>query len=688
MATTKNTYTGNGSTTNYAFTFPYIKQADVKVSVDNVATTAFTFANATTVSFNTAPANSTAIAIYRATSDTGLVATFYPGSAIRSADLNDNYTQNLYSTQENTNDSTDALNNSRVLESGAYVSAITKAAAAVTTANTASTNASSAVTTANTASTNASSAVTTANTASTNATNAVTTANAADTIADSSKLATDRLVGTTANNGTTWTVTGNNTNASTDPKGLGYAITTADSATTTANTASTNASSAVTTANTASTNASAAVTTANTASTNASNAVTTANAAAADVAAAVLYTTVANKAALEALTPSEDGYYQVADSSSLANATWGTPTYTLSGIPGTYPSSALDGITTRVRFTVSDKTFAYRSYTVNDADNRYLAPGDLLDEDNMATNSATKVASQQSVKAYADTKQTLDADLTALSSCQTGAATALALLTATEVGVLDGVTSTTAELNLLDGVTSTTAELNYTDGVTSAIQTQIDTKAPLASPTFTGTVAIPNIANLETAVAANTAKVTNVATNLSVTANGTSLTVASSDGTDATIPAVTTSAWGAMTDEDKTKLDGIATSATANVGDAVLASDQNWTGAQRGNVNTLTSAASITIDFGVGNNFKLETGHGTISFANPTTEVAGQSGSIFIVQGSTTCAAPSWGNQYLFPGGTAPSLTGTTGKIARIDYIVQEAGKIHCVATDDLVLTS
>ena len=42
MATTKNTYTGNGSTTNYAFTFPYIKQADVKVSVDNVATTAFT----------------------------------------------------------------------------------------------------------------------------------------------------------------------------------------------------------------------------------------------------------------------------------------------------------------------------------------------------------------------------------------------------------------------------------------------------------------------------------------------------------------------------------------------------------------------------------------------------------------------------------------------------------------------
>lgn len=42
-------------------------------------------------------------------------------------------------------------------------------------------------------------------------------------------------------------------------------------------------------------------------------------------------------------------------------------------------------------------------------------------------------------------------------------------------------------------ITSTVAELNYTGGVTSAIQTQIDAKAPLASPTFTGTVNVPTI---------------------------------------------------------------------------------------------------------------------------------------------------------------------------------------------------
>jgi|14_taG_2_1085336.scaffolds.fasta_scaffold11234_4 hypothetical protein len=42
-------------------------------------------------------------------------------------------------------------------------------------------------------------------------------------------------------------------------------------------------------------------------------------------------------------------------------------------------------------------------------------------------------------------------------------------------------------------ITSTAAELNYTDGVTSAIQTQLDAKAPLASPTFTGTANVPTI---------------------------------------------------------------------------------------------------------------------------------------------------------------------------------------------------
>ena len=353
MATTSNSYTGNNSTVDFAFTFPYLKSTDIKVSLDEVVKTIsddYTLHNATTIRFNSAPGTGVKIKIYRDTASTQLPATFYPGSAIRSSDLNDNYTQNLYVTQEAENDSTTALANSRVLESGSYVSAITKATNAVTTANTASTNASNAVTTANnanstaaTASSNASNALSTANTASTNATNAVNTANTASSTA------------TTANS----TANTASTNAS--------------NAVSTANTASTNASNAVSTANTASTNATNAVNTANTASTNATNAVNTANAASAAVAAAVLYTPKADKAALQATEPTEDGYYEITDSSNLVNATWTTSgvSYTLSGIPGTFQGAS--GLTVRLSYTHSSKTYAWSSYFANDPEERYVS---------------------------------------------------------------------------------------------------------------------------------------------------------------------------------------------------------------------------------------------------------------------------------------------------------------------------
>lgn len=50
--------------------------------------------------------------------------------------------------------------------------------------------------------------------------------------------------------------------------------------------------------------------------------------------------------------------------------------------------------------------------------------------------------------------QPLAADLTTLSSCQTGGASALAALTSTEIAILDGATVTTAELNIIDGGTA------------------------------------------------------------------------------------------------------------------------------------------------------------------------------------------------------------------------------------------
>ena len=107
-AVTENNYDGNGTRTNYPFTFPYLKTSDVKVSLDGVETTNFTFVNATTIQLNngatppvaTAPANGVKIRILRETTVDNLAATFYAGSAIKSEDLNENFTQNLHVTQE------------------------------------------------------------------------------------------------------------------------------------------------------------------------------------------------------------------------------------------------------------------------------------------------------------------------------------------------------------------------------------------------------------------------------------------------------------------------------------------------------------------------------------------------------------------------------------------------------------
>ena len=99
-AVTQNEYTGNGSTTTYSFTFPYLKASDIKASLDAVDTTAFTLPTATTLQFNTAPSNGAKIKIFRETGVDNLTATFYAGSSNKSEDLNDNFTQNLYKTQE------------------------------------------------------------------------------------------------------------------------------------------------------------------------------------------------------------------------------------------------------------------------------------------------------------------------------------------------------------------------------------------------------------------------------------------------------------------------------------------------------------------------------------------------------------------------------------------------------------
>ena len=113
---------------------------------------------------------------------------------------------------------------------------------------------------------------------------------------------------------------------------------------------------------------------------------------------------------------------------------------------------------------------------------------------------------------------------------------------------------------------------------------------------------------------------------------------------------------------------------------AAVGTANTWTAGQRGEITALTDGATITIDMADSNNFSV-TLAGNRTFANPSNDTAGQSGSIFITQDGTGSRTASWGTDWDFAGGTAPTLTTTAGAVDRIDYVIKDATNIHAVAT-------
>ena len=109
----------------------------------------------------------------------------------------------------------------------------------------------------------------------------------------------------------------------------------------------------------------------------------------------------------------------------------------------------------------------------------------------------------------------------------------------------------------------------------------------------------------------------------------------------------------------------------------------NWTAGQSGEITALTSAATITIDMADSNNFSVTLAHNA-TFANPSNDTAGQSGSIFITQDGTGSRTASWGTDWEFAAGTAPTLTTTAAASDRIDYVIKSGTSIQAVATLNL----
>ena len=103
-------YTGNGSTDAYAVPFSYRAQADVAVTVDGVAVTAYTWNGAgTVITFTTAPLNLTNIEIRRTTSQTTRLVDYEDGSVLTENTLDTDSNQAFFMGQEAVDDAADKV---------------------------------------------------------------------------------------------------------------------------------------------------------------------------------------------------------------------------------------------------------------------------------------------------------------------------------------------------------------------------------------------------------------------------------------------------------------------------------------------------------------------------------------------------------------------------------------------------
>jgi hypothetical protein len=101
-------YTGNGSTTQYSITFPYIDVTHVKAYLNGTLTSAYTISSST-LTFTTAPANGVVIRIERETPNDNRLVDFTDGSVLTEQDLDRSADQNFYIAQEITDDSASKL---------------------------------------------------------------------------------------------------------------------------------------------------------------------------------------------------------------------------------------------------------------------------------------------------------------------------------------------------------------------------------------------------------------------------------------------------------------------------------------------------------------------------------------------------------------------------------------------------
>ncbi len=253
----------------------------------------------------------------------------------------------------------------------------------------------------------------------------------------------------------------------------------------------------------------------------------------------------------------------------------------------------------------------------------------LIDEDNMASNSATRPPSQQSVKAYVDATTTI-------------ANAALPKSGGTMTGVLTADAGIDIDNFNIDG---TTIALSSGEMI-------LDSAGDIILDADGGEIRIKDGGTAELVIDMNDSASKTIIKNI---VSDSDLVFEGNDG-GVGVEALTL---------DMSAAGKAIFNAGATFGASVTAETDTDT----------SNSGSVTLDFAANQNFVL-TLTGNVTLANPSTEQVGQSGFITLIQDGTGGRTLSLGTDYETAGGAGITLTATASATDIVPYVVSAAGRI------------
>ena len=253
----------------------------------------------------------------------------------------------------------------------------------------------------------------------------------------------------------------------------------------------------------------------------------------------------------------------------------------------------------------------------------------------------------------------------------TSANTVIAAVSALTKTNLDAVTSINTVVANLSGTMATSIN-NRTAAITSINTVITDLSATMATSVNNSRTIITSVNNLAVAVSALTKTNLDAITSVNTVITNLSATMATSIGNRLALTGGTLTGIVSGTD--------FYVSAVAVGTNSLLGKDIHIEKSAVADIQALSDGTNISVDLNAGQNFTV-TLAGNRTLDNPTNCVAGQVGSIFVVQDGTGSRTLAYGTSWDFPAGEAPVLSTDADAIDRIDYIVHTSTDVHAVLT-------